>query len=229
MKIIGHRGAAALAPENSLEAIRAGLAAGADGVEIDVQRTHDDELVVIHDDDLQRLAGRPECVRDLTLSQLLDTPLISGAHLLSLDEALEAMSGSATTLFIEGKHYGWARPLRRHLAASAPDFPVSVISFNVWELARFHWLTRRKYPGVYLQKYPLPFAHLLARLIGVRTIGYNYRYTRPGFIMLSRRLGFETYMYTVDSPELAKACSKMGVSYLATDDPAGLRAPSADR
>ena len=55
--IIGHRGAKGLAPENTLPAFRAGIDAGADGVEFDVQRTVDGHLVVFHDDDLKRLAG----------------------------------------------------------------------------------------------------------------------------------------------------------------------------
>ena len=44
-------------PENSLEAIRSAIEYGADGVEIDVQRTKDGELVVIHDEYLERLTG----------------------------------------------------------------------------------------------------------------------------------------------------------------------------
>lgn len=54
---LGHRGARALAPENTLAGMRAGMAAGADGVEFDVQRTADGHLVVFHDDDLRRICN----------------------------------------------------------------------------------------------------------------------------------------------------------------------------
>ena len=49
MLIIGHRGAAGLAPENTMEAFRAGFEAGADMMELDVRLTADKRLVVIHD------------------------------------------------------------------------------------------------------------------------------------------------------------------------------------
>jgi glycerophosphoryl diester phosphodiesterase len=54
MLIIGHRGAAGLAPENTMAAIAAGIEAGSDMIEIDVRLTRDNQLVVIHDPRLVR-------------------------------------------------------------------------------------------------------------------------------------------------------------------------------
>ena len=54
MRVIGHRGAAACAPENTLPGIQAGIALGADLVEVDVQLSSDGEAVLLHDDDLSR-------------------------------------------------------------------------------------------------------------------------------------------------------------------------------
>jgi len=54
VRIVGHRGAAALAPENTIVAFGAGVEAGADDVEFDVQRTRDGVPIVIHDDTLDR-------------------------------------------------------------------------------------------------------------------------------------------------------------------------------
>jgi glycerophosphoryl diester phosphodiesterase len=54
VRIVGHRGAAALAPENTIAAFDAGVAAGVDDVEFDVQRTRDGVPIVIHDDTLDR-------------------------------------------------------------------------------------------------------------------------------------------------------------------------------
>ena len=51
--IIGHRGASAIAPENTIAAFRLALAAGADGVEFDVRLTRDGIPVVIHGDNLE--------------------------------------------------------------------------------------------------------------------------------------------------------------------------------
>src|SRR5215218_8651774 len=56
--ILAHRGASADFPENTLEAFMGAVAQGADGVELDVMRCSTGELVVCHDERLDRLAGR---------------------------------------------------------------------------------------------------------------------------------------------------------------------------
>src|SRR5258708_37398531 len=68
--VVGHRGASARAPENSVEAFARARADGADGVELDVLRCGTGEVVVFHDDDLARLGGRPDRVDALSLADL---------------------------------------------------------------------------------------------------------------------------------------------------------------
>ena len=61
--VIGHRGASGLAPENTLPALQLAHDLGADGVEVDVQRTSDGVLVLVHDADWRRTTGHPGDVR----------------------------------------------------------------------------------------------------------------------------------------------------------------------
>ena len=68
--IIAHRGASALAPENTLAAFRRAIADGADGVEFDVRLSKDRVPVVIHDSTLGRTAGIKKRVADLTAEEL---------------------------------------------------------------------------------------------------------------------------------------------------------------
>ena len=68
--VTAHRGAKVHAPENSMAAFREAHDAGADFIELDVQRTRDGAVVVIHDGDLMRMAGDPRKVRDLALADL---------------------------------------------------------------------------------------------------------------------------------------------------------------
>jgi glycerophosphoryl diester phosphodiesterase len=70
MLTVGHRGASALAPENTLRAFELAIAHGLDMCELDVHLSRDGQLVVIHDADLQRVASRPDRVADLTASEL---------------------------------------------------------------------------------------------------------------------------------------------------------------
>ena len=70
VKIFAHRGASAYAPENTLEAFRLAMEQGADGIELDVQLTKDGELVVIHDETIDRVSNGKGAVRDYTLEEL---------------------------------------------------------------------------------------------------------------------------------------------------------------
>jgi glycerophosphoryl diester phosphodiesterase len=67
---VGHRGASALAPENTLRAFEVAIEHGLDMAELDVHLSRDAQLMVIHDHDLARLAGRPDRVAELTATEL---------------------------------------------------------------------------------------------------------------------------------------------------------------
>lgn len=70
LAVQGHRGASALAPENTLAAFRKAMALGADGMEMDLQLTRDGAVVVIHDDTLERTTDGRGRVTDLTLAEV---------------------------------------------------------------------------------------------------------------------------------------------------------------
>lgn len=68
--VVAHRGASAQAPENTMEAFRLGVEAGADAIELDVHLTADGELAVIHDETLDRTTDRTGRVADLTMAAI---------------------------------------------------------------------------------------------------------------------------------------------------------------
>ena len=68
--IIGHRGAAADAPENTLASFKLAIEAGANGVEFDVRLARDGVPVIIHDETLQRTAHMQKLVADLSAAEL---------------------------------------------------------------------------------------------------------------------------------------------------------------
>lgn len=70
MRIIAHRGASAVAPENTLAALREGLRVGAAGAEIDVRLTADGEVVLLHDATLDRTTSRSGLLRRCTQHEL---------------------------------------------------------------------------------------------------------------------------------------------------------------
>ena len=69
-KIFAHRGASGYAPENTMPAFELARQQEADGIELDVQLTKDGEVVVIHDETIDRTSTGKGFVRDYTLQEL---------------------------------------------------------------------------------------------------------------------------------------------------------------
>jgi glycerophosphoryl diester phosphodiesterase len=67
---VGHRGARAYAPENTLASFKKALELGVDAVELDVRKTKDNQIVVIHDADVKRTTDGEGLVNELTLGQI---------------------------------------------------------------------------------------------------------------------------------------------------------------
>lgn len=110
MKIWGHRGAYSSAPENTLVGFQMAVQMGADGVELDVQLTKDREIVVIHDETVDRTSNGQGWVKDFTLSEIkklnfnkrgLTKPLYMEVP--TLAEVLELLKPTGLTINIELK------------------------------------------------------------------------------------------------------------------------------
>ncbi len=74
-----HRGASHYAPENTFSSFYLGWQMRANGIETDVQRSKDGVLVLFHDDDMMRVANRPQAIHDFTYEELLQIDM--GAHM----------------------------------------------------------------------------------------------------------------------------------------------------
>lgn len=115
-----HRGASALAPENTLRAFELAIAHGADLAELDVHLSRDGELMVIHDSDLQRLAGVPERVDALTAEELGRLDVGSGHGVPRLTQVI-ALARGRLGLYVELKGAGTGAALGHLARASGAD------------------------------------------------------------------------------------------------------------
>ena len=108
--IWAHRGASAYAPENTIPAFEQAIEMGADGVEFDVQRTSDGQLVVIHDETINRTSNGFGRVVDLTLEQLRLCNFSNGfvghrkVQIPTLREALDLLGPTGVRINIELKN-----------------------------------------------------------------------------------------------------------------------------
>ena len=102
--VIAHRGASAIAPENTAAAIREAIRLGAKVIEFDVRTTRDGELVLFHDKELDRVAGRPgtieesdwTAVRTFDVGKWFAGGRFTGEKILRFDDAIRLFSGLET-------------------------------------------------------------------------------------------------------------------------------------
>lgn len=104
--LIGHRGTRVHAPENSRAAFRWATAAGADAVELDVRQCGSGELVVVHDDDMSRVAGSPLRVAASSYAQLRALSLGEGQHVPLLAEVVDELRVHGLLVHVEVKANG---------------------------------------------------------------------------------------------------------------------------
>ena len=203
MKIIGHRGAAGLALENTQASILAARAAGVDAIEIDVRLTSDQKLVVCHDASLRRMSDNKASISDETLADLRAITLHNGEQLLTLQQALSASAD--TPLLIEAKGSGWATALARVVKTLEPE-KVAVIARDQNELHAFHELAP-KFSTYLVQRFnPIDVLQALedARRHGFTGVDLNFWLLNPVTYLLARRYGLEIIVYTVNFVWIAR-------------------------
>lgn len=125
---IGHRGAAGHAPENTLAAIQKGIALGVDFVEIDVRRTADGVLVVLHDATVNRTTDGKGRVDRLLLRDIAKLNAGNGEHIPTLEEVLKIAAGKAG-LMLELKAEGVAQQTVESVREAGFKSPVIYASF----------------------------------------------------------------------------------------------------
>ncbi len=235
--VLGHRGAASEAPENTVAAFRRAMAAGADGVELDVQLTRDRRVVVIHDDSVTAVTGAPGRVRGMTLEaiQALDAgahfgPAFAGERIPTLGQALEAV-GSEAIVNIELKGEGIVGDGLEHAVAyivhaHGMDSRVIASSFNPFRLMRLRAVAP-DIPRAMLHGPGTPrFVHDLwfLPLVQPDALHPHYSLVDESYMRRARNWGVRVNAWTVDDPAEARRLLDLGVDGIITDDPGNLRA-----
>lgn len=245
LEIIGHRGASADAPENTLESVRLAWEQGADGAEIDLHVTADGEVVSIHDDNVKRYTGRDAAVAGLTWAELSTMdfgawkdPKWAGVRPSKLAPILSAIP-SGKHMFLELKTdpsvTGRIAPILRSLSLSP-----AMVDFIVWERAHVE-AVRRDLPGhrvlhlVEFQKTaggwePDP-SRFLDEVLAEGADGIDTNTDGPFDETFRRRVraaGLAWYVWTLNDERRLAEMAGLGVWGVTTDRP-GFMAQARDR
>lgn len=223
--IIGHRGASADAPENTLAAFALALEQGADGLELDVQLSADGQPVIYHDHSLQRLCGRSEACADLALADLQTLSVADDQTIPSLHQLFE-MFGPRTLYNVELKSFslrnnGLVEAVAEVVEAHGLAANVLISSFNPFYVRRARQIFSTdtlvallRQPG--WQKY----AYLVADGEGDHP---HYTLVDEAYMAWATRRGYRVHVWTVDDPAEADRLAKLGVHGIITNKPGWLR------
>jgi glycerophosphoryl diester phosphodiesterase len=214
---IGHRGAAGHAPENTLAAFRTGISLGADFVEMDVQRTRDGHLVVMHDARVNRTTNGRGAVSAMTWEELQALDAGGGERIPSVEAALAAADGQAGVM-LEVKMPGIAGELYRAVQAAGFSGPVVYASFLMAEIVEIHRLDPRAKTLALMERISRSAA-ALALAAGATLAGPNYHFVTAKGIRALHDAGLQVWVFTVNQPrQIARALS-LGADGVISDYP----------
>lgn len=220
MLIIGHRGAAGLAPENTMAAMAAGLKAGADILEVDVRLTSDRRVVVIHDSRLTRTHKLRDAVSGVTYEQLQQ--LTSEQPVPLLEQVLDKYFGRVL-INIEIKSRGCADVLvallkSKYIKKASDWDKVMISSFKGAELVRIRKLAPKSNLAMLHNENPFIFV-AYQRFVKFTAVGFHRLYLNPFAIEIAKRTGLFIYTYTVDRVGALTLLEQQGIEGVVTNYP----------
>lgn len=218
MLIIGHRGAGNLAPENTLEAMRAGVFAGADMLEFDIRLTRDDVPVLLHDPTLWRTHKMRGRISSLTLAELRAKTKLHPVP--TLAEVFDEFFGEVRlNIECKGKGSGKAAvALLEHYAKKPADWDTVLFSsFFVKELRDIRTHSKEAQLGLLQTINPLRFTRLES--LRLSAVGFFSITLSQRVLATAKKHGLMTYAYTVNSPAKMEKLKKMGVDAIVTNRP----------
>jgi glycerophosphoryl diester phosphodiesterase len=201
-KIMGHRGAAACEPENTLRAFARALEIGVAAVELDVQLTKDGRLAVIHDETVDRTTDGHGRVQDLTFAELRRLDAGLGERIPSLEEVVDLVKNKAH-LVVELKQPEAALPLLRFFEEHQIFEHAHVISFWHPVVKALKEKEPRLRTGVLLVGCPADPAGL-ARAARADALVLHFAYVTRELVETAHAHGLKVFIWNIDSVEVLK-------------------------
>jgi len=245
--ILGHRGASAVAPENTLAAFSRAIRDGADGIEFDVRLSRDRVPVVIHDATLKRTGLTERLVCELTAAELCEVDVgswfvarpqtaaqsFAGERLPTLAQVFELFSAKTGVLYLEMKcEAAEGATLAAAVVNGIGEFRMAnrvvVASFDLAALAEVKRIdTGIRTAALFEPKLSHPISTLrrlkmvdLTLDVGTEEIALHHTLAGARVIEKAKQAGLEIVVWTVDDPEWIARASALGIKALIANDPA---------
>ncbi|HCS53571.1 glycerophosphodiester phosphodiesterase [Rubinisphaera sp.] len=234
VEITAHRGGAFKAPENTLAAIRQGIADKADWIEIDVQESKDGVVLVAHDKDLMKVARSPLKIWQGTAAELqaIDIGSYYNADYAServptLDDVLKLCKGKVR-VNIELKYYGHTQNLEQKVVdlveANGMEDNIVIMSLKIAGIKKIQQLRPNWTVGLLTAVAAGDLTRSKVDFLAVST-----KLAKRGFIQSAHQKGKAVHAWTVNDPVTMSTMVSRGVDNIITDDPEMAREVLEDR
>lgn len=217
MKIIGHRGAKGLAPENTLKSVLKALNHNVDEIEVDVRATKDGIIVLHHDEAVVDASGNKLIIKNTKYMELMDHK----KDLARLDQAIELVN-KKTPLHIEIKPGEPAskviKIIKTYLGKGWKDSDFLIASYDLSILLE----VKSKLPDitrVVIERWSSIRATKRAKAVDTKRLSMNQLWLWSYFISSMSKSGWQISAYPLNSPSKAKKWSKYGLYGVVTDFP----------
>jgi glycerophosphoryl diester phosphodiesterase len=228
--VFAHRGSAGTHPENTMEAFKEGERVGADGLELDVQLSKDGEIVVIHDETVDRTTNGKGFIKDLSWKEIrkLDASFkykkfLKKARIPALREVFEWMAANGMVCNIELKNGVIPYPhLEEKVISLINEFGYQnrtiISSFNHYSIVQCYRLNPNiEIAPLYSNGLFMPWVY--AQSIHARSIHPNIKVAPDALIVDSMKAGVDVRPYTINDEALMKRLFNINCSAIITDYP----------
>jgi glycerophosphoryl diester phosphodiesterase len=213
---IGHRGARAYEPENTLSSFNKALEIGVDAVEFDVRKTKDDQLVVIHDADVKRTTNGKGLVSELTLEEIKGFSAEKGEKIPTLKEALDFLD-TKVKIVIELKETNVEEKVLKAVREKGLQKNVVIVSFIEKALRKIRELDEEVETGLIYVKHKNPVKAALE--LKASYLLPLYSFTHTANVQKAHDNGLKIIVWTINKPEEVAEYQKKGVDGIASDKP----------
>ncbi len=221
---VGHRGARAYAPENTLASFKKALELGVDAVELDVRKTKDNQIVVIHDADVKRTTDGEGLVGELSLGQIKGFSAEDGEKIPTLQEVLDFLDKKVKVL-IELKETGVEEQVLAIVKERGLEHNVVIVSFLEDALKKIRELDGDIETGLIYVKHKNPVKAALE--LKANYLVALYRFTHTANVVKAHENGLKVIVWTINNPQEVEEYAKKGVDGITSDKPDILTGASA--
>lgn len=211
---VGHRGAKTYEIENTLKSYKKAIELGANAIELDVRKSNDGKLIVIHDDNLKRVFGKDISVNETTLIELRQ---LTGDKIPTLEEALQFIDKKVERILVELKEVGYENKVLEIIKKENLNERVIIVSFHEPALLNVREVDGKIETGLIYAKHKNPIDAALK--LKAQYLIPLYKLTHTKNIEDAHKNNLKVIVWTINTKHEAKQYRDKGADGIASDNP----------